>query len=151
MPHTRTKVTSLRVDRVLLLGRIIVTDIQAGVPITPHLLLLLLSVNAIVTIVAADAAPTQSGCLRRLDRLRWDRLDLAEGVQVLMLPLVDAHIELFPFLLEGFVGELLPHFSDRQLRKKLLIGVQIVIHLDQLLFDLPDIDVGFVFVEADLV
>lgn len=87
--------------------------------------------------------------MRRRGDLDW--LDLAERVQILVLPLVDAHVELFPFALEGFICQLLPHLGYRQVLKQLLVLDQIVVHVDQLFLDLLHINDRAIFNESDLI
>lgn len=107
-----------RKDRVLVLGGLICADIQRGVLqiIAPSMLLtyLLPTSNLIQTVGWFGSRllllhhlwwTLQSWVLILLLDLWWkDRSNFAKRIQILVLPLVDTHVQLFPFLFQSLVG-----------------------------------------------
>ena len=88
-------------------------------------------------VVASDDRGVGSG---GLDRRSWNGLNLSKGVQVLVLPLIDAHVQFFPFALERFISEFLTHFVHRKIVEEFLVVDEVVVHRDQLPFDLLHIN-----------
>ncbi len=89
------------VDRVLLLGGVVETDIKTWMATTcirvrsvGHFALLL-----IVRETTMGSSIAYGRCLCRGYGRGRNRFNLTERVQILVLPLIDAHIQLFPFAL----------------------------------------------------
>lgn len=137
------ELTALRVDGVVKFGGIVVTDVHAWVLLLPSGCCHDRRIELLRGVVPLDRR-----CLRGLKG--WlDRFDLAEGVQILVLPLLNAHIQLFPLLLQSLVSQLLAHLFHRQILKQFLVVVQLVLHLVQLLRDNLHIYVLFVLNQAN--
>ena len=137
------KLAAFGVDGVVEFGGIVVTDVHAGVLLASPCRRHHRCVELLRGVVPSDG--------RRLRGLEGglDWLDLAERVEILVLPLLNAHIEFFPLLLERLVSELLSHLFHRQILKQLLVVVQFVLHLIQLIGDNFHIDVLFVLNQAN--
>ena len=67
-----------------------------------------------------------------------------------MLPLLYAHVQLFPLLFKSFIGQFLSHLVDGEVFEEQLVVVKLVLHLVQLPGYDIDIDVLLVFNQADL-
>ena len=89
---------------------------------------------------------------KSIDLSRLDRLYLTEGVQILVLPLVDSHVEFLPLLFDCLVSELLLHVCDSQLAEPLFVRGQMFLGLVYVLVeDFSDVLFLVVFLLSDTI
>jgi len=102
-----------------------------------------LTLVMIVRDAAIDSTVTASDgrCLRRCDRHSWQGLDLAKRIEVLVLPLVDSHVQFLPLALQCLISQLLLHLAHSKMLEQLFVVDQVVVHTNQLLLDLTNVNV----------
>jgi hypothetical protein len=62
-----------------------------------------------------------------------DRSYIAKWIKILVLPLIDSHVELFPLGFKSLISKLLSHFFNCEFLKSLLVFRQLPIHANKLL------------------
>ena len=66
-------------------------------------------------------------------------LDITKWIEILVLPLVNAHVKLLPLLGESFISKLLLHFGNGEILEYLLVLAKVIVHANKLFLNLVDV------------